>query len=413
MPDISPTVHDIRRVNRAEVLRRLFFDGPQTRVGLAGLTGLSSGSITNVVGDILAEDLVVEVGTEESDGGRPRVRLQVNPQFGVVIGVDVGETGLRVEGFDLAMKELAGVRMAIVPQEQSATEIVESAAGEVNRMRAQFERDGLRVLGVGVAVPGAVEHDHDMHVHAPSIGWDAVPLGALFRERIDLPLYVENGAKTLGRAEMWLGAGRGYRDAVVTLWATGVGAAIFTDGSLYHGAGSSAGEWGHTNVVVGGDVCRCGARGCLEAYVGATALLREWERADPSISLPAALDQAEWIDRLDEAARSGGEAAQVLDRAATLFGTAAANLVNLFNPEVIVVGGWVGRRLGPRLLPTIRAVIAAQALDYSAARVTVELGGLGNDAVALGASTLVVEELLAAGGRLPDGQRNARRRALR
>jgi len=256
-----------------------------------------------------------------------------------------------------------------------------------------------------------VEHDREMHVHAPSVGWKAVPLGALFGDRIDLPLYIENGAKTLGRGEMWLGAGRGYKDAVVTLWATGIGAAIFTDGSLYHGAASSAGEWGHTNVVVGGSACRCGAFGCLEAYLGATALLRDWERADSSVSLPAELDQTEWIDRLLHAASSSRAAAAVLDRAATCFGTAAANLVNLFNPELIVIGGWVGRTLGPRLLPAIRAVIAAQALDYSATRVSVELGRLGNDAVALGASTLVIEELLAGGGRLPEGRGNGRRRA--
>lgn len=408
---MRPTVRDLRRVNRAAVLRPLFFGGPQNRVGLARLTGLSSASVTNVVGALLEEGLVVEVGTEESDGGRPRILLGVNPEFGCVIGVDVGETGVRVEAFDLTMTELAGTQLGIVPQDRDPAEIVESTAAAVNRLRAQFERDGRRILGVGVAVPGAVEHDRDLHVHAPSVGWKAVPLGALFRDRIDLPLYIENGAKTLGRGEMWLGAGRGYKDVVVTLWATGVGAAIFTDGSLYHGAASSAGEWGHTNVVVGGSACRCGAFGCLEAYVGATALLRDWERADSSVSLPAELDQTEWIDRLLHAASSSRAAAAVLDRAATYFGTAAANLVNLFNPELIVIGGWVGRTLGPRLLPAIRAVIAAQALDYSATRVSVELGRLGNDAVALGASTLVIEELLAGGGRLPEGQGNGRRRA--
>jgi predicted NBD/HSP70 family sugar kinase len=141
------------------------------------------------------------------------------------------------------------------------------------------------------------------------------------------------------------------------------------------------------------------------------ALLHDWERTDPSVSLPAELDQPEWIDRLLGAAASSAAAAEVLDRAATTFGTAAANLVNLFNPELIVVGGWVGQKLGPRLLPAIRAVIAAQALDYSAARVKVELGRLGNDAVALGASTLVVEELLAGGGRPPEGRGSRRRRA--
>lgn len=402
-------MQDLRRVNRAAVLRPLFFGGPQNRVGLARQTGLSSASVTNVVGALLAEGLVVEVGTEESDGGRPRIVLAVNPEFGVVIGVDVGETGVRVEAFDLTMTELAGTQ--VVSQDYDPAEIVASAAAAVNRLRAQLERDGRRILGVGVAVPGAVEHDRDIHVHAPSVGWEAVPLGALFGDRIDLPLYIENGAKTLGRGEMWLGAGRGYKHAVVTLWATGVGAAIFTDGSLYQGAASSAGEWGHTNVVVGGSACRCGALGCLEAYIGATALLRDWERADSSVSLPAELDQTEWIDRLLDAASSSRAAAAVLDRAATCFGTAAANLVNLFNPELIVLGGWVGRKLGPRLLPTIRAVIAAQALDYSAARVSVELGRLGNDAVALGASTLVIEDLLAGGGRLPEGPGNGRRRA--
>jgi predicted NBD/HSP70 family sugar kinase len=399
---VRATVRDLRRVNRSAVLRPLFLDGPLNRVVLAQQTGLSSGSVTNVIGDLLSEELVVEVGTEESDGGRPRVLLQVNPDFGVVIGVDVGETGIRVEGFDLSMSELAGATVGVHPQEHDATSIVEHVAAAVNELRTQFEGEGRRILGVGVAVPGVVEHDPDVRVHAPSIGWQAVPLARLLRDRVELPLFIENGAKTLGQAEMWLGAGRGARHAVVTLWGTGVGAAMFADGILYRGAASSAGEWGHTSVVVGGKNCRCGAAGCLEAYIGAEALLQEWARADDAVSLPAQFVQEEWLARLVAASSSSDSASLLLDRTATYFGTAAANLVNLFNPERIIVGGWAGLQLGPVLLPKIRAVIAAQALDYSATRVTVELGQLGNDAVALGASTLVVEELLAGGGRPPE-----------
>ena len=252
------------------------------------------------------------------------------------------------------------------------------------------------------AVPGVVEHDAELHVHAPSVRWDAVPIGALFRAQVELPLFVENGAKTLGQAEMWLGAGRGLRNVVVTLWATGIGAAIFAEGELYRGAGSSAGEWGHTNIERGGAPCRCGARGCLEAYVGAERLLRAWEATDKGVSVPAEPDQQEWLARLLAAAgEEGSPAATVLDAAATTFGTAAADLVNLFNPERIVVAGWAGLLLGPRLLPRIREVIAEQALAYAAARVSVAVGGLGNDAVALGASTLVLDALLATGGRVP------------
>jgi predicted NBD/HSP70 family sugar kinase len=383
------------------VLRPLFLEGPLNRVLLAQLTGLSSASITNVIGDLLDEELVVEVGTEESDGGRPRVQLRVNPDFGAVIGVDVGETGIRVEGFDLSMTEIAGAAVDAHPREHDAQTVVEYVVAAVNELQSQIEESGRRVLGVGVGVPGVVEHDRDVHVHAPSIGWNAVPLAQLLRERIDLPLFIENGAKTLGQAEMWLGAGRGARHAVVTLWGTGVGAAVFADGALFRGAASSAGEWGHTNAVVGGKHCRCGASGCLEAYIGAEALLREWARAE-KLALPDEFDQVEWMDRFVQVARSSDAAALVLDRTATYVGTAAANLVNLFNPERVIVGGWVGLKLGPLLLPKIRAVVAAQALDYAAARVSVELGQLGTDAVALGASTLVVEDLLARGGRPPE-----------
>jgi predicted NBD/HSP70 family sugar kinase len=388
---VPTTVHDLRRRNRAAVLRPLLLDGPQNRVGLSRLTGLSAASVTNVVGELLDERLVLEVGTEESNGGRPRVRLRVNPEFAVAVGIDVGETGVRVGGFDLAMNELAGSTVDVHPQEESVNVVVERVAAAVDELRAQLGRERRMIVGVGVAVPGVVEHGRAVRVHAPSIGWNAVPLAELFRERIDLPVYVENGAKTLGQAEMWFGAGRGRRDTVVTLWGTGVGAAIFVDGSLYRGAASSAGEWGHTNVVVGGERCRCGAAGCLEAYVGAEALVRTWGRRVP--------DQEAGIDRLVAAAARGGPAARVLDRAATLFGTAAANLVNLIDPELIVIGGWVGLKLGPLLLPKIREVVAEQALDYPATRAAIEVGRLGRDAVALGASTLVLEELLAAGGR--------------
>jgi predicted NBD/HSP70 family sugar kinase len=345
---------------------------------------------------------VVEVGTQESDGGRPRVQLRVNPDFGAVIGVDVGETGIRVEGFDLSMTEIAGAAVDAHPREHDAGTVVEYVSAAVQELQSEIEQSGRRVLGVGVGVPGVVEHDRDVHVHAPSIGWNAVPLAQLLRAQIELPLFIENGAKTLGQAEMWLGAGRGARHAVVTLWGTGVGAAIFADGALFRGAASSAGEWGHTTAVVGGKNCRCGASGCLEAYIGAEALVREWARADDLVALPDDFDQVEWIDRLVQAAPSSDAAAMVLDRTATYVGTASANLVNLFNPERVILGGWVGLKLGPLLLPKIRAVVAGQALDYAAARVSVVLGQLGTDAVALGASTLVVEELLARGGQPPE-----------
>ena len=114
-------------------------------------------------------------------------------------------------------------------------------------------------------------------MHGQSIGWDAVPLEAMLRSRISLPILVDNGANTLGQAERWFGAARDTENSMIALLGIGVGLCIVSNAEIYRGAASSAGEWGHTTVEVGGRTCRCGARGCLEAYVGAGAIVSRYE----------------------------------------------------------------------------------------------------------------------------------------
>src|SRR5262249_35232903 len=145
------------------------------------------------------------------------------------------------------------------------------------------------LLGAGVGVSGIVEQGPSgAIVHAQTLGWDAVPLEALLREGTDLPLHIDNGAKTLGQAEMWFGAGRGSRPAVCALVGSGVGAAVVTNGATYRGASTSAGEWGHTTLVYDGRPCRCGSRGCLEAYVGAEGVLDRYRQARRGRPVPGA-----------------------------------------------------------------------------------------------------------------------------
>jgi predicted NBD/HSP70 family sugar kinase len=254
------------------------------------------------------------------------------------------------------------------------------------------------VLGIGVGVPGVVVHDEEEYISAPSLGWEKLPLLQLLEPALPAPVMLDNGAKTMGRAEMWFGGGRDARDVAVVLLGTGVGAAFFNDGSLYRGATSSAGEWGHTCIVVGGRRCRCGAEGCLEAYVGAGAILERWTQRSRRVVL-SSTDERQRLQELLVVAQSSQSAAAVLDETARYLGAGLGNLVNLFNPERIVIGGWVGHLLGPQLLESIRQAAAAQALRYPFSHVEIDIGRLGPDAVALGAATLVVERFLASGGR--------------
>ena len=398
MTSTHRTTRDLRRGNRATVLRRLYFDGPASRLNLAASTGLSPATVGNVISELIKDRVVIETGQLISDGGRPAVLVMVNPAHAGVIGVDVGETGAAIELFDLSLHKLAAVEKPFRLPQESPGSLVAVVAKGVDELIKEAGIAARHLLGIGVGVPGVVVHDGEEYVHAPSLGWDKVPLLQLMTAALPAPVMLDNGAKTMGRAELWYGAGRDARHLAVVLLGTGVGAALFNDGALYRGSTSSAGEWGHTSVMVGGRRCRCGASGCLEAYVGAEGILERWaQRARKPVDRKK--DQQRQMQVLLDAARSSKPAAEVLDETAEFIGAGVANLVNLFNPEFIVIGGWVGHLLGPRLLPRIREIAAARALRYPFSRVAIEIGRLGPDAVAMGAATLVVERFLADGGR--------------
>jgi predicted NBD/HSP70 family sugar kinase len=391
------TVRDLRRRNRSAVLSTLFHDGPLSRPELGQRTGLSAATVSNVTGELVDEGLVVEAGFVESDGGRPRVLLRVDQGYANVIGIDLGETGVRLELFDLGMIRLAAVE---TPLPSTHPDPVTVAAAISAGLREILARTGVAeadVLGVGIGVPGTVEQSATVRVHAQTIGWDGVPLVDVLRAAgVTLPLLVENGAKTLGQGEMWFGAGRGARHAVIALIGSGVGATVVTDGSTYRGVTSSAGEWGHTTLVYGDRACRCGSRGCLEAYVGAEGILDRYRKARGGRPIPRTGEQSQ-LDFLLDAAERSRVAARILTETVGYLGAGIANLVNLFNPERIVLGGWAGLVIGARLLPDIRQATAAHALRHAYDQTSIELGTLGPDAVAVGAATLPVAVLLEQG----------------
>ncbi|MFS7876800.1 ROK family protein [Streptomyces asiaticus] len=412
------TVRDLRRGNRSTLLRQLYFRGPVSRQELGTLTGLSSGSVSNVVGELLADELVEEAGSVESDGGRPRTLLRVTPGGGHLIGVDVGETHVRVELFDLALTELARWEHPLTPGglERDPEPVVGHILTGLNAVVDKSGASPEAVIGVGVGVPGVVEQGDEILVHGPTAGRDAVPLERLLRTGTELPLFIDNGATAQGQAEMWFGAGRGADNAVIALIGSGVGAAIVTAGVPYRGATSSAGEWGHTVVQVGGRACRCGAVGCLEAYVGAQAVLDRYGHrargagvggADGAVGAGeggeggadgAGEDQQAAFAAIVGAAGSEARAREVLEETAAYLGAGIADLINLFNPERIILGGWAGLLLGGRVLPRIRAATASYALRRPYAQTEIGLAELGPDAVALGAATLPLAHFLATGG---------------
>ncbi|MEV6880094.1 ROK family transcriptional regulator [Amycolatopsis sp. NPDC051128] len=412
---VRQTTRDLRRHNRAALLSSLYLGGPVSRLELVAESGLSAATVTNVVSELIADGVVAEAGSVESDGGRPRTLLAVRPEFGQVVGVDVGETHVEVGLFDCTLGTLGTVRHPLVGTRLDPDEV----AGLVRTGIAEVLEGGepAAVFGIGIGVPGAVR-DGGI-VHAPTLGWRGVAFADLIHPHIHalfppgpspgpqpggkppwipraMPVHLDNRARTLGQAEAWRGAGRGAERAVVALLGVGVGAAVATAGRSHPDITTS--EWGHTVVKAGGAACRCGSHGCLEAYVGTEAVVRQYAVRVGRRPVIGGESDAELAHIVAEAVNAG-PAADVLAETGEYLGIGIANLINLLSPDRVVLSGSAGAIMGPAILPAVRDAVGRHALGYLAERTEVVLGTLGPEAVALGAATLPVAQLLANGGR--------------
>jgi predicted NBD/HSP70 family sugar kinase len=240
-----------------------------------------------------------------------------------------------------------------------------------------------------------------MLLSSPNWGWHPAPFMAMLKQHFDFPIFLENGAKTMALAELHaLGANRPANIAVINI-GTGVGAGITSEGKLYRGATNSAGEVGHTIINLDGRRCRCGHDGCLEAYVGAPGILQTIRAYDANSPWLIGRDQRSSIAALAAAAQQGDPLArQVLAKTALYLGVGLANLVNLFNLQLLILAGWVGLQLGPLLLDELRQVLARTALQLPLEVLTLSVSRLGEDAASYGAAQAAFEHFLTNVGRM-------------
>ena len=395
----KPTVLDLRRVNRSTVLRRIYLDRSVSRQELSELSGLSPGTVTNVVAELLHEGIVIEAGIEASNGGRPRSILTINPHYGYFIGVEVGETLTRIELFDLTLHQLGATVYLLALDEHQPEQVVQYIHQGVGKLLSEAGVTSGQVIGLGVSVGGLVEQTEQASAYIAGWGWQNVPLVRLLEEHLHVPIFLNNAAKAMAQAERLFGAAQGVEHAAVLLVATGIGAGIIADGSLFRGAINSAGEWGHTCIELDGRLCRCGSHGCLEAYAGAPGIIDRLREMAPQSSLLYYNDQERTLAAIVDAARDGDAVAvRVLKDTAHYLGAGIANLINLINPQVILLGGWVGMQIGEFILPEIRQYAARYALKQPFDVTKIDLCQLGTDAIAMGAATLVLEPFFVTAG---------------
>jgi predicted NBD/HSP70 family sugar kinase len=367
---------ELRAANRQRLLGLLRARGPMTQADLARASGLSPATVSSI-----ARELRDEGWLEEGEGGR-RAALALSRSAGVAVGIDFGHSHVRVAIADLAHTVLAEAEEP-VDVDHSASEGIALAGRLVRRLLDEVGADAERVTGVGMGVPGPLRRDTgEIGDSAILPGWIGARPEELMKAELGRAVRVENDANLGALAEIVWGAGRGRADVVYVKVATGVGAGLVLNGRLYQGAGGTAGEIGHVTIDERGPVCRCGNRGCLEAFAGAEAVLEPLRRRH---------GDGIGLRRVVAMALEGDLGCQrVIHDAGRALGLAIAGTCNLLAPEQVIVGGELARA-GDLLLDPVRDSVRRAAIAATRA-IPVTAGVLGERAEVLGAVALVLRE---------------------
>ena len=376
----------VRAANLATVLRHLHLTGPCTRSQLVEHTGLTRTSVGALVGELALAELVTEhAALSDGTPGRPSPLVAVNRDDIAVLAIEIAVDSVAVAVVGLGGEVLTEMRIDRPRERVTVAETVADLTVLVGQTRAAASV--RRLLGVGVAVAGIVRRATNTVVLAPNLGWDDVPLGDLIAEACDLdvPVHVGNEGDLGALAEIRRGAAVGQRDVIYLSGEVGVGGGIVANGRPVIGRRGFAGEIGHLPVNPSGRRCGCGSRGCWETEVSETALLRRTGR-------PVDGGQHAISELLSAAAAGDRDSLRALERQGYWLGVGLAGLVNVFDPDIVVLGGMF-RRVHGHVIDALRASLATRVVA-AADGIAIVPSALGSDVALLGAAELAFDPLL-------------------
>jgi N-acetylglucosamine repressor len=390
----------MKLANELALLEAIRQDGPITRVSLKQQTALSWGTITALTRGLVKRGIVKEIGTAQTGVGRRPVQLDLNRERNFVAGIRLGGASIRAVLMDLKGNALASSKLK-VNAEGTRQSILKELFRGFEDVLAEAGVSVQRVAGLGIAAPGAVDVSAGTSLFAPHHPrWKNVPVRAIFEKRYGVPCFVDhvNNCTVLG--ERWFGHGRGVDDFLCVLLGTGLSVGISIGGEVYRGVDSTAGELGHIVLDPRGPACVCGKRGCLEAFASGSALasvgmaLAKEKRASALRALAGGNPAAITAETMYRAAKAGDRnARKAFEAMGDALGMGIAMLINLFNPQRVIL---CGQLMGARdfFLPT--AMRKAEEFAWSFSRKEIVVSAVEDPAV-LGAAGMVLQEIFTKG----------------
>lgn len=336
----KPVHSFVRAYNRDVILKTIRISELISRIDIARSTGLSQASVTGITADLIKEGLIEEKKSGIHDGGRPPIFLSISPDGAFAIGINltIEKIDVAIINFQAEIKAFHSMKLNSVYY--TPEDIVERMVRCVQECMwdANFSKD--KISGIGIGIPGLVDSESGKIRFLPNYGWENVNLRDLFHDQINLPTYIENSSNNLAIAEHWFGIGKGSDNFIVVTLENGIGAGCVINGQLSRGYTGIAGEFGHLTVTPEGPHCRCGKKGCLEAYAGNNSIIRDakkvamkglWDKKNP--------ESITYTDIIEALHSKEPELVRLFKTAGKVLGIGIAHLITLLNPEKIIITG--------------------------------------------------------------------------
>jgi glucokinase-like ROK family protein len=390
----------VKTHNMSAILYTLLREEMVSRVELAERLSLSNTTITNLTAELLEQEIILEEQVETSGKrkrvGRPRRMLRLIPNARFSIGVHIGVGMFRVAVTDL-IAEIIYNQMTKFDLDTPSEDVISKVAENIELIIQESGVDRANVIGIGVGASGLVNYMSGVNVLAPRLGWKDVPIQYLLESHLDLPVSVDNNVRSMALGEAFFGAYRGVGSLAFVYGRIGVGAGFVVDGQLFRGSSAGAGEIGHTIMLPqGGDLCSCGNSGCLETLISEPVLVKQAElfaEENPESLLAQYLKKEDISGKMEQiftAARDGDKISLdfIEDRACYL-GIALGNLINMINPEVILLGGMFAQG-HDLIIPVAEEKMKEAAFARLGEKVQIAATGFGWQAGVIGAAALAL-----------------------
>lgn len=388
----------IRELNRSIILNQLRTGSPLSRADLAAITGLNKTTVSSLVEELLLHDFVREIGPNASAGGRPAVLLELNPDAGCIIGVEIGVGYLNVVLADFRAS-IRWRRQVSFPVSLDQRHVMSRLVTLLRQAVRQSQRMGTRLLGMGISLTGLVDVASGTGIFSPNLGWRNVPVRQLLSAKFDVPIFVDNDANAAALAERYMGAAQSVDNFVYVVANVGIGVGIVLGGQVFHGATGYAGEAGHVTLDPNGPLCHCGNRGCWERLASQRALIQRVQKAiqagqSSSISAMSEGSNGLSLQIVLEAARQGDAVVRrALEETGEYLGIGIANLINTFNPDLVAFGGMLS--LAEEFLaPVIQRAVSQRAMSGPREVAQFVVSTFKSDACVMGGVALVMHDIL-------------------